>query len=190
VIWLILTLACNEALEDGDGDGYAPIYGDCNDQEDAIHPEATELCDEIDNDCDGVVDGPDAEDATSWFLDPDGDGWGSVEVRTCEQPSGTVSAGGDCDDDDSGRHPEAEEVCDGLDQDCDDLIDEGLASTWFMDLDGDGYGSDEAQVEDCDQPPGSVTEGGDCDDDDAQIHPDATEVPGDGVDSDCDGEDA
>ena len=62
---------------DSDGDGFS-VDTDCDDENPDIHPDATEICDEIDNDCDGVVDEPDAAGATTWFADQDGDGWGTT----------------------------------------------------------------------------------------------------------------
>lgn len=88
-------------------------------------PEA-EICDGLDNDCDGVVD-EDAIDGVTWFLDADSDGFGSdnVFVTACEQPNNFVSMGGDCDDINPNSNPAAPEVCDSLDNDCDGQVDEG-----------------------------------------------------------------
>jgi hypothetical protein len=94
----------------------------------------------------------------------------------------------DCDDGNPDVHPGAVESCasSGVDDDCDGLIDDddpgAVSSEWFVDLDGDGFGG----VYEACSPPGTVTtDGSDCDDDDADINPDATEVCGNGVDEDC-----
>ncbi len=111
------------------------------------------------------------------------------------QDTGPVDADGDgyfahedCDDEDPAIFPGAEEVCDGEDNDCDGGVDEGLSSApYYMDSDGDGFGSGEPYGEDCGAPDGYSMEDGDCDDHDATVHPGAEESPCDQVDSDCDG---
>ena len=87
-----------------------------------------EICDGIDNDCNGEID-DDADDATAYYTDGDGDGYGAPdsEVLACEEPSGDdiVTQGGDCDDSDDSINPDATEICDGVDNNCDDEIDSG-----------------------------------------------------------------
>ena len=173
--------------EDVDGDGYALEDGDCHDGDDSIHPDADELCDGWDTDCDGTL-SPDES------ADVDGDGW-----LACE----------DCADAVAEVHPDAEEICDGRDSDCD-----GLMPADELDGDGDGAPAcldcDDADpaaapglAEDCEDGidndcDGSVdvdadldadgfgTCSGDCDDGDPTIHPDAQDDC-DGLDNDCDG---
>ena len=151
---------------DSDGDAFSICDDDCDDDEAAVYPGAEEACDGLDNDCD-----PDtAEDEA----DDDGDGW-----RVCDS---------DCDDGDALTYPEAPELCDGLDNDCDgepETDDEVEFVTWYRDDDGDGFGADGDLVEDCTQPDGYVPDGGDCEDADAEVHPAAEEVC-DGIDNDCD----
>ena len=140
---------------------------------------------------------PDKEDVEDcpealWFADVDGDEYGDDEVsqRTCEAPSGFVALPGDCDDHDPEVHPQAAEVCDDEDQDCDGDADEDLAtSTWYADGDEDGYGDPEEATEACSQPSGHVDNASDCDDGDQQIHPGAQELWYDDVDQDCAGDD-
>ncbi|MFN7144503.1 MAG: C-type lectin domain-containing protein, partial [Myxococcota bacterium] len=86
-------------------------------------------------------------------------------------------------------HTVSPETCNGLDDDCDGATDEADASgrvEWYLDADGDGYGDEADTVEDCDAPDGYAADPGDCDDDDATIHPDATEGC-DATDENCDG---
>jgi hypothetical protein len=92
----------------------------------------------------------------------------------------------DCDDLDPDRFPGAPERCDGRDDDCDLEIDEDLPTApWFVDADGDSYGSDLPRFT-CDGPPiGYVGNHADCDDIRAAVHPGATEIPDNGLDDDC-----
>ena len=93
----------------------------------------------------------------------------------------------DCDDEDASINPDAEEVCDGADNNCDGYIDEDVLETWYLDNDGDSYGSAISAVEACTAPDGYVADGGDCDDFDDTTYPDAAERC-DEVDNDCDNE--
>lgn len=104
---------------DADGDGHTADV-DCDDGDPAVHPGADERCNDVDDDCDFLVD-EDAVDATEWFTDADGDGVGSGTVATaCTAPDGAVDVDGDCDDEDPTVYPGADELCDGVDNDCDD----------------------------------------------------------------------
>ncbi len=183
---------------DADGDGYGypnsslsgassqstcvESPGDCDDADASVNPGAQELCDGIDNDCDGQVDqGLSFQD---WYPDLDDDGWGSEEgARSfCQEPGdGWVPQAGDCDDGDPDIHPNAEETCNGLDDDCNGLVDDYIAGL-FTDADGDGWGSNVAK--NCEGPASKLD--GDCDDGDPDIHPSAEETCN-GLDDDCDG---
>ena len=105
---------------------------------------------------------------------------------TDDDGDGYTEDDGDCDDTDAGVHPGAQERCDGVDQDCDQVVDEGAedATSWFADQDGDGHGAGVATLA-CEAPVGAVAVGDDCDDGDAAISPSAEEIPYDGIDQDC-----
>ncbi len=88
------------AAADEDGDGEAAST-DCDDTNAAINSSATEMCDAVDNDCDGDIDGG-AADASTWYIDNDGDGVGGATTQeACDAPEGYVSTGGDYDDNDA-----------------------------------------------------------------------------------------
>ncbi len=181
--------------QDSDGDGLSTCAGDCVDTNNFINPSASEICDGLDNDCNGTVD-VGATDATNWFYDADLDGYGNVTaiVSQCDQPAGYVSNNTDCNDASSGVNPSASEVCDGVDNDCDELVDDADASVngqsvWFQDADGDEYGNVGSPKLSCSQPSGYVSDDNDCDDAVATTYPGAPTVCAAGVDANCDGSD-
>jgi hypothetical protein len=186
---------------DNDGDGFAgntlvdscdppsnavDVAGDCDDDEAATHPAATEVCDGIDNDCDGEVD----EEASSvFFLDADGDGFGDDQspLSACEQPAGYVGNATDCNDDAATTYPYAPELCNEVDDDCNGAVDDNAEgnATWYADDDGDGFGNPLDHLESCTDPGNRVRNDGDCDDAAPSVNPDAIEVCN-FIDDDCD----
>ncbi|MCB9779326.1 MAG: lamin tail domain-containing protein [Alphaproteobacteria bacterium] len=184
-------------------EGSATVGGDCDDGDAAINPDATEVCDEIDNDCDDLID--DADDSvdgttfSEFWIDADGDGFGdaaSDAIGACAVPDGAVDNALDCNDDDDAINPDATEICDDadVDEDCNELADDDDAGvdtstmiTVYPDADGDGFGDmDDAGWTECDADEGETTDHSDCNDGDGDINPDATEVCDDAdVDEDC-----
>lgn len=175
--------ACDPDI-DGDGELNAE---DCAPNDPAIYHGATEVCDGLDNDCNGTVD-DNAVDASTWYQDFDGDGYGnpSVSVQACNQPGGYVADNTDCDDGNSSVYPGAPEICDGVDNNCDGNIDEGVTTTFYRDFDEDGYGDPNDTSEACSAPVGYVSDNTDCDDSNPAVHPGATEICN-GIDDNCDG---
>jgi hypothetical protein len=192
---------------DGDGDGFGDLESavvscttptghvedatDCNDSDASISPEADEVCDEVDNDCDGTTDEDDAIDAATWYADTDTDGFGDADISysACEAPPGFMADSSDCDDEDDAAFPGADETCDGTDNDCDGVTDEDDATdapTWYADADTDGFGDGDSSHSACEVPPGYLADSTDCDDGDGAVFPGADEVC-DGSDNDCDG---
>lgn len=110
--------------------------------------------------------------------DADGDGAISQEY-----------GGEDCDDNDANLSPDVPDTCDGKDNDCDGLVDEGiLASTWYPDEDGDGWGESSGAVDSCLVLEGHVLQSGDCDDAEDDVNPGMLEICDDGLDNDCSGD--
>ena len=167
--------------------GYVADDTDCDDTDADVSPAGTELCNGIDDDCDGATDEDSAADADTWYADTDGDGYGDTGDTTlgCSAPAGYVADDTDCDDTDADVSPADTELCNGVDDDCDTAVDEGVETTWYADSDGDGYGDAGVTDAACSAPSGYVASDTDCDDGDATVNPGAAEVCDD-VDQDCD----
>ncbi|HFA50381.1 MAG TPA: matrixin family metalloprotease, partial [Bacteroidetes bacterium] len=227
--------------KDADGDGYSDgtsltqclrpadhftageltaTSGDCDDTNAAVNPGATEVCNGIDDDCDGmtdegllttyyqdadmdgfgdpavsqqactapagfVADNTDCDDTDAnehpgqvWYKDADGDGYSDgTSLTQCLRPADHFTAGeltatsGDCDDANAAVNPGATEVCNGIDDDCDGMTDEGVLTTFYADSDMDGFGDPANSTMACTQPAGFVADNTDCDDTDANEHP-------------------
>jgi hypothetical protein len=183
---------------DADLDSFAACL-ECDDSDPLINPAALEICDDLDNDCDGAIDDADSSldpsTTLDWYEDADGDGYGDPAglSETCDPTGGAVAVATDCDDGDATTSPGAPEVCDGFDDDCDGLVDDAdpdvdtsTGSIWYADGDGDGYGDAGSVAWACTQPIGFVGRAGDCDDSLASVSPAGQEVCG-GSDEDCDG---
>lgn len=121
------TSGAETAATDSDGDGFSETE-DCNDADATVNPDAIERCNGKDDDCDGVIDEDDAIDALEWYPDVDDDGWGGELVRSCEPPASAVDRPGDCDDAAPGVNPDGTERCDGVDEDCDGVVDDACAT--------------------------------------------------------------
>jgi hypothetical protein len=142
---------------------------DCDDSNPAVNPDAPEVCDGLDNNCNGTVD--EGVPLITWYIDADNDGEGSIDstVQNCSQPSGYVGNNTDCDD--SNPTPNAGETI------------------FYADSDQDGFGDNTTGVSLCIGLPGLVSNGDDCDDTNDTINPDAIDTNNDGVDQNCDGVD-
>ncbi|MBM4356039.1 MAG: hypothetical protein FJ109_19995, partial [Deltaproteobacteria bacterium] len=200
---------CVDYFVDGDGDKYgggapqclcgpeAPylltVGGDCHDSDGAVNPSAPEVCNGIDDDCDGIADPEDAAGCKSYWTDKDDDGWGTGDKKCLCKPEGDFTAmqAGDCLDSDPLANPGLDEACNGWDDDCDGKVDELGAqgcTVYYADKDDDGWGDPldsqclcKATLE------YHLDAAGDCDDKAADIHPKAVEILCDGKDNNCDG---
>jgi hypothetical protein len=163
--------------------------GDCDDQDTHAHPDAAERCNGIDDDCDAETD--EGVLITS-YVDADGDGYGhgGSLVMSCEVPEGTTSDSTDCDDREAAVHPDAEETCNDIDDDCDKRIDDDDddldAPAQYADNDGDGFGDPTTGEKACDWILDRVFDAADCDDQHASVNPMAYETCN-AIDDDCDG---
>ncbi|NOY27847.1 MAG: hypothetical protein GXP62_18440 [Oligoflexia bacterium] len=166
-------------MTDVDGDGFgdadppADVTAgtDCDDQHADTFPGAAVL-----------------DDAKACNTDADGDGFGDAD------PAQGVSAGTDCDDSDALVNPAATELCNGVDDDCNDQVDIDAVdiASWVPDADGDGWTQDIEPTLACTAPGADYQQASylpDCDDSDASIHPGAQELSDDGIDQDCSGAD-
>ena len=202
-------------VRDSDGDGYGDSTAsnpfdagtDCNDSDASIFPnnaryEDDELC-VLDADGDGYGDalpsvladpGSDCNDSDEFvypgynnelgnlcILDEDGDGYGQIN------PPQPYDSGSDCDDSLNTVHPGAVESCNGLDSDCNGIIDDDTsinAPNWYYDGDQDGFGSSAISQHACTAPLGFVSDFTDCNDNDSQAYPNAPEYCN-GQDDNC-----
>jgi hypothetical protein len=177
----------NSPCYDDDGDGYCEgppctnatsTIPDCNDANPSAFPGGNEICNNVDDNCDGQVD--EGLPAELYYPDMDADGYGSgTPISSCNGPPNgvpTAPAPGDCDDANPQVNPGVDEIQNGYDDNCNGQIDE--AGPTFDD-DGDGY---------CEAPPCSNASGTqpDCDDANSSVSPGAVEVCGDGLDNNCD----
>ncbi len=166
------------ADDDLDSDGFV-LAADCDDSDPAVSPAAQEVCDEahLDEDCDGLSDDSDGSAAgqTVWYVDADGDGYGSVALLSCDG-AGLAMVGTDCDDGAAAVSPAGQEVCDGadVDEDCDGLSGDADSSVIGQrvvhpDADGDGFGDQWSGARMCEGEVGWTLDGTDWDDGDSAV---------------------
>lgn len=182
------TLGCQFPAPDLDGDGYQdancldgsglPLGTDCDDTDINRFPDNIEFCDAENRD-------EDCNPNTFGALDRDGDG--SFDAQCCNSNGDTLICGNDCDDLRGNVNVSATEVCDGVDNNCNDMVDEGVALSGFVDGDRDGHGDPAQPIQQCAGSVGFSSLGDDCNDASASQHPGQLELC-DSVDNDCDTE--
>jgi len=181
------------ALHDLDGDGFEGPGGDdtdCDDSSSAIHPDAVEVCNGIDDDCNEET----VEVQRHWYADTDNDGFGDPDSGqdACDKPDGHVVDDTDCDDTAASTNPLGAEICNGLDDDCNSAVDDDASDgvVWYADSDADGFGDSGSEVRICsgDATDGVAAQSGDCADFNPNVAPnlvdDCTDL---NVDNNCDG---
>jgi cysteine-rich repeat protein len=176
---------------DPDGDGWGVgrecLGPDCDEARRDVNPGAAEVCDGIDNNCNGQID--EGLPTQRYWVDADGDGFGAPGpgVERCGPGPGWARNSDDCDDTRADTFPGAPELCDGRDNNCDGRADEGIESQVWPDADGDGFGDARAPAQTGCPRPGFAASNTDCDDTNNAIRPGATEVCN-GRDMNCDGQ--
>jgi hypothetical protein len=166
-------------------DGFVGDTTDCNDNDMNIHPFLAEVCNYVDDNCDGRID----EALQSiFYADSDSDGYGNLNtsISACIETSGFVSDTTDCNDSNPNIHPSQSEACNGIDDNCDSQVDEGAVAIFYFDADADGFGNADSTVMSCPAPEGFVFNAADCNDSDATISPLNNETCN-GTDDNCDG---
>lgn len=181
MLLLELSLACSEWNKP-----LTVVFDD-----DTGHTDEVDADTDTDTDADSDADG-DSDTDSDADSDSDSDSDSDTDADTDTGPPVDADGDGyaadvDCDDADALVHPGAEEVCDYVDNNCVDGVDEGVITTWFADSDGDGYGDVNFGFLACEQPADYVADATDCDDGDAMIHPGAEETCTDPTDYNCDG---
>ncbi len=161
--------------------GYSNNSTDCNDLNSTIHPGAPEVCNSLDDNCNNQVD--EGLPQFIYYADSDHDGYGnpSISISSCQStaPAGYVNNSTDCNDLNSTIHPGAPEVCNSLDDNCNNQIDEGLPQfTYYADSDHDGYGNPSISISSCQStaPAGYVNNSTDCNDSNNAVNPGAAEI--------------
>lgn len=166
--------------------GYVIDNTDCNDNISTVNPNGTEVCNLLDDNCNGLTD---EGVQVLFYADQDADGFGGVSPTTlaCSAPAGFSDNSDDCNDSNSNINPSAIELCNLIDDNCNALVDEGVLNTFYLDADGDSFGTNAVTTQACFQPTGYSSNNIDCNDNNAAIQPAATEICN-LIDDNCNGQ--
>ena len=175
------SISCSEVI------GYVSDSSDCNDLNAGINPSMIEICNDVDDNCNGDID--EGLIINTFYIDADEDGFGNSDIfiNSClELVSGYVFDSTDCNDANNLIYPGETEICDYLDNDCDGIIDDNLTYIHsYEDADADNYGNIDVDSLSCEIPYGFVEDDSDCDDTNPLIYPGADEILN-GIDDNCD----
>jgi hypothetical protein len=164
---------CN-SLADMDGDSFLALV-DCDDGNPFIYPNAVEVCNYLDDDCDGSID----EGVNAiYYADADSDHFGNPNamIFACSLLPGYAANNQDCNDTYAFVNPLGTEVCNGLDDNCNSVTDEGVQTTFYADTDNDSFGNPNVTTLACSVPSGYSPLNTDCNDANAGISPNASET--------------
>lgn len=188
-------MGVGNCLCESPGEGYSMLAGDCNDVNSGVNPLAIEICNGIDDNCDGEIDGENSKNCKEFFFDEDGDGFPlNFDDKKClcnpEPPYSGEKKKIDCNDKNLDVYPGADEVCNEIDDNCDELIDvedSKGCNPFYYDGDKDGYGvSNKFKCLCGPKDEYSTKKAGDCNDDDKSINPLGKEICN-GMDDNCNG---
>ena len=185
LLLVLLPFSCSNKYEDNDGDGF---FGsdDCNDSDPNVHINAAEVCNGVDDDCDGQIDDQDSDidldSLLTFYTDNDGDGHGGAQtIQLCAIQDGFFETSTDCDDSDAYVYPDAPELCNGIDDNCKALIDDddseldsAQLAREYIDRDGDGFLGKHAP--NCTELDKSTTQSGEYNDLDSTVYTDHPEI--------------
>ncbi|GBD04377.1 hypothetical protein HRbin19_01690 [bacterium HR19] len=184
--WTTSISQCANTMPSGFTSTSKPL--DCNDSTPAVNPARIEVCNGIDDNCDGITDPENSAGCIIFYYDGDNDGYGTSSSKCLCSPSfpyrATIS--GDCNDSNSSIYPGASLNCsDSIDNDCD-----GRVEIWiFQDSDNDTWTSSVSQCANTVSAGfTSVAKPLDCNDNNPLVNPGSFELCGDGIDNNCNGQ--
>ena len=184
---------CDGEVDEDDAVDATTWYADADHDGHGSPDDLVQACEQPEGYVDDATDCDDHEPQVtgpwSWYPDDDEDGYGDDDedgLLACSGPTGWTEDHSDCDDSDASVHPDQEDGCNEVDDDCDGEVDED-PPPWYLDVDRDGWGTEVTSLVTCDPPSGYAAQAGDCDDEDPDFHPEAEDLCEDGIDHDCNG---
>ncbi|MFM7770801.1 MAG: MopE-related protein, partial [Bacteroidota bacterium] len=169
--------------------GYVLNNSDCDDANANINTSVSEICNDIDDNCNNLID--DGLTFQNYYADTDNDSFGAGNATSScsDLGAGYVLDNTDCNDNDANVNEASTEICNDIDDNCNNLIDDGLTfQNYYADADNDSFGAGTATSSCSDLGAGYVLDNTDCNDNDANVNPAAEDIAGNGIDENCDGQ--